>query len=315
MVVEERATQKDEFLKKNVLPTTISPIKGKAHTNNSNIIASLCLLGPSTTFQMAENVLRFEKRKTSRKISIPYSEKKLRAGIYYNRLRDRNSEKGKIPGLISLKMVRRTGYLKNEKNLKVPLYFPTFKGCIFALGYNFSKREMRNFLKNAGRHFISFAYLNEVLDNTSMTFFRNVIHNPVKNIIKTGKITFDKQFRLSLRILSDVVGESVYGSLDLQLRQSRILEQVHRYEVNEEHSPEFDSMIKCTWYNGTGSDEWIQEMKDHFYSNDDDYNYFDLRIGEQYDVKFLSWLMELIHAGYYSGLGLETPIKHVQKMI
>src|SRR5437879_1228713 len=63
-------------------------------------------------------------------------------------------------------------------------YFLTLKGCLLTMGYDFSDGEFEQFITNASRISLFFAYIHTTLRKTSVSFVKQIFFDPVRKLLK-----------------------------------------------------------------------------------------------------------------------------------
>jgi len=306
--------EKYEPVWENIYPKN-SVLKGKTKKVTSDLLAAIALLGPCTTFDIANLV--FQKETKSPHVALPYLEAKTRAGVYKNRIRTRYSNGKKHPGLVSQDFVKEVGKKNNVKKTYPPLYFLTLKGCLLALGFKFTKSELETFLENAAKHYLVFAYFVKVIRKTSYTFFTAHFLYPIKYLIKNNKITLDKDldFNLSTVLIAEMIGAEIYKELEKKVFWYNKFEfEGHKMKSFEHYTKHYISMMECTWYDNRSKERWLRNMVRYFYPDPNDFDYFISHQDLNYDYSFLYKLMDRIHHGYWLALDYPVPPRYTQRL-
>lgn len=278
----------------------------------SDLLAGNALLGPSTTWQVANFVVSNSVDGT-RNV-------RTRDGIYRDLInaRKKKSEdtiQKESLGLSAKGYLFDLGTFKNEKNNKVHKYFLTLKGCLFAFGFDFSDSKFRDFVNHASRHYLFFAYLKSIMEKTSIRFVRKIFQKPIQALIKKNRIMLDDDFELNFVLIAEKIGESVYKNLfSLHDRYNKFYSIDYPMKGFDQYSKEYIELIKNTWYDNPTKTDWIQNMKEHFYTNEDDYEYHVSYGDDKFDPKLTFKVMDRVHHGYYSVFEMGIPSKHVQKL-
>ena len=280
----------------------------KKWRHSSDLMAGIALLGPSTIWQVAKYVVT--------KSSVRGKDVRTRDGIYRNKIN--GESKKESLGLLAKHYLFDLGTFLNEKNLKPHKYYLTLKGCLFVFGFDFSDREFRDFVNHAARNYLFFAYIQSIMVKTSVRFVRKIFQKPIQALIKKNKIMLDDDFELNFVLIAEQIGESVYNNLfSMYDRYNEIYSKVNHMDQMkgfDQYSREYIELIKNTWYDSIQKQDWIQNMKEHFYSNEDDYEYH-LRYGDdRFDPKLTFKVMNRVHHGYHSVFDMGIPSKHVQKL-
>ena len=276
--------------------------KGKGQKRAFELITSLSILGPSTTSEVADFVLRsnYYQNNPERKNTLRDDYNR----IIHNRF-ERKTGKKKIgktfPGLIKNYYVVKTGDKIIGKK-KTSLYFLTLKGCFFALGFQLNNNQMKLFLKNASRNHLFFAYLNRIAKDTSVDYVRKQFIMPINNFIDRGLLNVDEPITLAalfetiqMEFMTRVssVSDSVSEEYEKRLEKLKYIEQ---------------SILKHTFYIEKANSDWNNFVIEYFYPTEKEEMFFlEFRDGEFTEAKFLYKIMRAIHFGYFSGLATEVP--------
>ncbi|MCA2004139.1 MAG: hypothetical protein LDL06_05195, partial [Candidatus Nitrosotenuis sp.] len=175
-IIRDMGTLRSNYSKN----TSIICAKGKGQKRAFELIASLAVQGPSTTSEVAAFVLNTNYYRY-------HSERQNTLRDEYNRIiQDRFEKKtgrrkiGKtFPGLIKNNYVLKTGEKIVVERSKTRLYFLTLKGCFFALGFQFNDDELKDFLRNASRNHLFFAYLDRIANDTSVDCVKKLFIAPI----------------------------------------------------------------------------------------------------------------------------------------
>ena len=172
--------------------------------NIINLMGTLAIKGPSTTSEIARSVLSHSL--SSGQISEIPSNYIDNLGGEYRRLIVKRSEENTYSGLIEDELIMITN-VKGERN--IPIYFLTIKGCLFVLGFHLSNKELKLFIKNASKYFLFFAYLNIILEKTSIAFIKEVFVKPIHKTYQRLKLTLDQEYNLSFSIISKLIRNAI----------------------------------------------------------------------------------------------------------
>jgi len=284
----------------------------KKWRNASDLMAGIALLGPSTTWQVANFVVS--------KSVVGTRDVRTKDGIYRDLINARRKKSGKkikkeSLGLLSKGYLFDLGTFLNEKNLQVHKYFLTLKGCLFAFGFDFSDLEFRDFVNHASRHYLFFAYLKSIMEKTSIRFVREIFQKPIQALIKKNRILLDYDFALNFVLIAEKIGESVYNSLfSIYDRYNEFYSIDYPMKDFDQYSKEYIELIKNTWYDGTKKTDWIQNMKEYYYPHEDDYGCYLRYADDKFDPILTFKVMDRIHHGYHSVFDMGIPSKHKQKL-
>jgi len=186
-------------------------LQGKKVKHSINIIGGLCLNDSSTT-RVLSNFILFNSPDYDYK-PVKESDSRILEQSFYKLIKGRAKKKirGKkvefYPSLLSKEYVYNTGSIVNEKKKSVDQFFPTFKGCIFALSFDFTRKDLLIFIKNASNHHLFFTFLQFLLNQkVPFSFVNEIFIFPIKDgLIKSGVIDFDtsKDFTIYDSIIAE----------------------------------------------------------------------------------------------------------------
>ncbi len=280
---------------------TIFVNKGKKNVHSLQILASLAILGHSTTREMAKFVIMQSK-------DYPYHKPRDRdsRGIenMFLRLIDGRQSKRtgkkkyleKYPGLESNHYVRKVGKTKRKSNL----YTLTLNGFLFALGFEFTEDDFKKMLDNAAKHHIFFAYVKKISDATSISFVKKIFLDPIKEIIIKNRISLDENIPFYFSNIAESIGrtlDAVKGSDFDSIDDDEDLERMQY----------ISKIRKWTFYDDRATSDWYYAMMDVFYSNKKDYKFFAKYSYDAMEKNMLYKIMEKIHLVFFADGGSYIP--------
>ena len=279
-------------------------LQGKKSRHLIEIMAILALNGHSTTREMAKFVLEklpnYEYRPPRNKESSILEKQyyRLLNGIEKKKTGGKKSNE-RYPWPLEKGYVSKTQIMKNEKNRHVQKYFLTLKGCFFALGFNFDKYETVKFLENAARNHLFFAYVLQIIKNTSYSFTKKIFLKPISDMIKDENIHLDKDISFYFSNIAEVIGRSLikFGS-DLENFKDPEHDKKERYVKEIE---------RWTFYDDRPTHDWPHVMTDIFYPDDDDYEFFEKYAHRGSELNLLYKVMQKIHLVYFGYEGNYIP--------
>jgi len=289
---------------------TIFINKGKKTKHSLQIIASLALLGPNTTRELAKFTIKQSKNypyskprnQDSRVLEQTFS--RLIKGQQKRKTGKKKSSE-KYPSLESNMYVRKIGEKINEKGKKVNLYSLTFTGFLFSLGFNFKNDDFKKLLHNASRHHLFFAYVQKIADCTSIHFIKKIFLNPISEIIEEDKIRLDEEISFYFSYMAESIGRSLGKSL-------YVFDSIDDDEDMEKL--QFVKHIqKLTFYDDRPTSDWPHAMVDIFYPNNDDLDFFLEHAHLAMEENLLYKIMQKVHLVYFGYGGNYIP-RRTQKI-
>lgn len=311
--------QKNQDLWSNEFPYGKIPIfVGKKKKYVSEIIASLELLGASTTTEISNFVLSHPKS-DRRGTEITKSEIQNRSKIFNKLITGRMDKKtgrkklGKYPGLVDYGFLKKIDVKKSKKNIDTNVWFPTFKGHIVALGYAFDDSELIQFLNTASTNSLFFAYLRDLTNVTSINTVRILFLDPISELIKNGILDLNNDLRYSLWIIALQIGLEIEKTI---INTSNIIYHSNlKKEIKDEASSDLKSIevvMDNTWFD-LSDIKWKEKMLDLYYSSNLE-KFFYISHSSSLDVNFLYNVMQNVHQSYYATFGERVPSKYQQKI-
>jgi len=297
----------DRYFWKNYYPRhNVNHLKGKKTKHSLEIFASLALLGPSTTREMAKFTLKKSMEYThvilkgsNDASSLEKIYRKLIQGIP---VQENKNQSKKYPGLVDHQFLVPTEKKINSKKNPVQTYFLSLKGCFFALAFQFTNEQLSMFIKNASQNHLYFAYLKKILDDTSIEFVKRIFILPVQSIIKNGMLYLGDSISFSY-VLSEhqqAINDTVFQINDNQLISTKF----RKSELEN-----FKKILNHTFYTQNPTSDWQFFIKEYFYSDDNSLEFFDDYSDGHIEISLLYRLMKAVHFGYYSGFTENIPNK------
>lgn len=324
------------FYSKNRVPIFV----GKRYKHTMDLLAGLSVNGPCTTRDVAKYVL--ENTRSYEYRPVRDLESGNLAKNYNNLINDRRASKKPWSwfGLLSQGYVIKIAERLNEKNATTYAYTLTPKGCLVALGYRFNDDELTSFIKSATRNHMYFAYINNILAETSISFVKEIFFDPIYEIIKKDRISLDDDIEFYFSNIAEAIGHALYQRYIkvLDADYDRIVKTVHdeiesdkRFDLVDTRdklrlessmiSREYDRqtagkslpedgeieiLMKKTFYAQINFDDWVDRMTNYFYPNEDDM-IFHRDCSDKSDVRLLYRVMYNIHNAYFDALSVGTP--------
>lgn len=310
--------QKNQELWSNEFPYGKIPIfVGKKKKHASEIIASLELLGSSTTTEISSFVLSYGKSEGERK-EITKSEIQNHGKIFNKLIMGRLDKKsgrkklGKYPGLVDHGFLKKIDIKKSKKNIDTNIWFPTLKAHITALGYNFNNSELVKFLDNASTNSLFFAYLNNLIDVTSINTVRMLFLNPISELIKNGILDLNNDLRYSLWLIPFQIGLEIEKTI---INTNNIIYHSNQKQEIKDRAASvlksIENIMDNTWYDSSFS-KWNEKMIDLYYKSDLEKIFYGFH-SDSLDVQFVYNVMQHVHQAYYATFGEKIPSKYQQK--
>ena len=310
--------QKNQELWSNKFPYGKIPIfVGKKKKYTAEIIASLELLGSSTTTEISRFILSHPK--SERKgTKITNSEIQNRGKIFNKLIMGRLDKKsgrkkfGKYPGLVDHGFLKKIDVKKSKKNIDTNIWFPTLKAHIIALGYDFNDSELVKFLDNASTNSLFFAYLNNLIDVTSINIVKMLFLNPISELIKNGILDLNNDLRYSLWLIPFQIGLEIEKTIQ---DANKIIYHSNLDKKYKDASAiilkNIESIINNNWYDSSFS-KWNEKMIDLYYKSDSEKIFYGFH-SNSLDVHFVYNVMQHVHQSYYASYGEKIPSKYQQK--
>jgi len=219
---------------------------------------------------------------------------------------------GKYPGLVDHGFLKKINIKKSKKNIDTNVWFPTLKGHIVALGYNFDNDELLKFLNNASTNSLFFAYLKNLTNVVSINIVKMLFLNPISELVKNGILDLNDDLRYSLWVIPFQIGLEIEKTV---LDANKI---IYQSNLDKKYKKASDIILKSiegvvnnTWYDSSFF-KWKEKMIDLYYRIDLEKVFYGLH-SNSLDVHFLYNVMQHVHQSYYATYGEKIPSKHQQK--
>ena len=298
LLIPETGVLKTDYSK----DTSIICGKGKGRKRAFEIMASLTLLGPSTTSEVGEFVLKsnYYQNKPERKNTLrdEYSR------IIKNRFEGKTGKKktGKIfPGLVENHYVIQTG-TKIVVKTKTPMYFLTLKGCFFVLGFDLNDEQLLLFIKNAARNHLFFNFLKLVHEKISLEFVKDVFLFPIKDLIERKRIVLDDEMYLNFGIVADTIGITLYE------KRKFLFVEVKNF-WNDPRFKQIEELRKMIIYDQNPREYWYESVVEFFYNNDDSLDFYDEFSENRFEMSLFNKVMYQLLHGYHEAVPEDIPMK------
>lgn len=299
---------------------------GKKSRHSLEILASLVLHGPLTTREMAKNILQLTKDYPYYHKPKDFDSRKLE-NIYAKLIEGRLDKKSgrkklskKYPGLVEYGYLLETGIHKNEKSKYVKKYFVTLRGCFVALGFDFNDSELTKFLQNTSKNHLFFAYINHILEITSIDFIKQIFIKPIYDLIKKKRINPDDEIEFYFTNIAESIGSIFYNKVTSCIEKFHSDSSLHNF-LDTPGVEEIEKVMDNNFVRFRKRKDWNESIIDYFYHDSKDVEFYNLYYDEMYrdpvndspfDMNFLFKVMEQLHIAYYGadGIGMVTTVKH-----
>lgn len=299
MINAENEAEWDTVFAKNDVPI----YKGGKRKNIINLMGGLALRGPSTTTEIARFILSHS-LSPGQTSEISYHKVNVLAGEY-NKLITVRTEKDKIyNGLVSNGFLYKVGErIKGE--IKIPTYFFTHKGALLVVGHKFNVTELQEVIKNLSSNTLFFAFVNSILEKTSISFIKNFFIEPIHEVYEKTKLFLDDDFEFYFTNIADRIGKVIYQALHplsaKMLRGEKLLEGEQIF-VNI-----IEIMMDNNSYVERPKEDWVDVMIEKYYGRKNDADFYIEFSNEFSDPKLLYQVMRGIHFAYYGAQDIPTP--------
>ena len=278
-------------------------LSGRKASNVRSIIYALCLSSPCTTRDLAKFSLQ---RETTSKAPSSQQEIRNREQMYYKLIQGRMRKKtgrkkgDKYPGLVENGYVIATDEIINKKNKKVNVFTLTFRGLLFALGFNFDVIVIQSFLENNSKNNLLCAYLYLIMKNTSLEFVKKRFLGPVYSLINENRILLDSDLGFYFINISQAIGSSLINEIE-QLHENNMKEVNSMIDITEK-------LMNKTFYDLREFNSWEESIIEHFYKSESDWIFYN-KFSDSRDARLLYEVIKSIINGYYFAIGFEAPRK------
>ena len=271
-------------------------LKGR-NEHTLEVLASLAILGPSTTREMAK--FAYPKR--------IFNENEIVVGvrsheqIFYKLLTGRPKMSGKkklgrYSGLSESVYIQ--SYLKsNSKNKTTNYYSLSMLGTILSLGFNFSSKSFKKLLDNTAKSSLFFAYIHSIEQVTSIDFVQTVFFKPINNAIKQYKISLDDNFKIFHSLICENIGQNLYDKI--------IIGNIDSYEL--------DTLINNNWHSDLKKEGWTETLIDYYFTDRNLKNNLYENFDYENDPYLTLKTMRAIHYAYYSAHNFTIPPEFEQE--
>lgn len=300
----------ESYFWKNDFPRHIIPdLKGKNVKHSLEILASLALYGPGTTWDMAKfthskstEYQHLELKGTNRVRTL---DKTYRRRICVNVVKNRSKKIRKYPGLFDQRFLDKIERKHNSKNNLAQTYFLSLKGCFFALGFHFTDTQLSLFIKNASQYHLIFAYLNRIVEDTSIDLVKEWFVNPIKDLIRRGLLNIDEYVSVI----------SIFESIQMEI--AKIIQlRFDSVSSDDEYDAAMNylkyirhNIFKHTFYTERPTSDWLSFIIEYFYPTDIDNEFLEIQNKKIIEAILLYKIMRSVHFGFYSGILMDAPIQ------
>lgn len=281
-----------------------------------DLLAALELRGPSTTSELACFVI--EKQHSKGKIKeMGKSFVKLRTHYYWDHLHGNAKKKSgkKIVGTYESLLEKNYVKIIKMKKSNVGIYFPTLSGHLVSLGYEYSDKEIQEFIKNASTNSLYFAFLYDIINKISLDFVKEIFLEPIKKMIKQKRIQFDDDYRLNFDIIVNATALKIHQIID-DYEQKNVSYDLKTNNFLVKADPnlvkQLDVLIKNTWFDLQANSKWISQLIELYYPTEEQQKFYqDHR--DYSDIHLIYKVMREIHTNYYGSYRVKVPAKYYQK--
>ena len=307
MINAENEAEWDTVFAKNDVPI----YKGGKRKNIINLMGGLALRSPSTTTEIARFILSHS-LSPGQTSEISYHRVNVLAGEY-NGLITHRKEKDKIyNGLVPNGFLCKVDERIKGRYRKNPIYFFTHKGALLVVGHKFNVTELQEVIKNLSSNTLFFAFVNSILEKTSISFVKNFFIEPIHEVYEKTKLFLDDDLEFYFVNIAGRIGKVIYQKLHFlsakMLRGEKLLEREQIF-VNF-----VEIMMDNNSYVERPKEDWADVMIEKYYRGKNDEGFYREFSNEFSDPKLLYQVMRGIHFAYYDAYDMPTPRKSSKKI-
>jgi len=300
---------------------SISTLSGKKRKHIINIIGIFCTSGICTTTEASRFALAKQYKIYPEEVNgneVKTVEHRISELIIGNAKKRTGKRKKNLlySGLLREDILLDLGKFKNSKNNFVHRYFISFRGSLFGLGYDFSDKELEQFIDTCSKNNLFFAYLKKIKDITSILFVKELFIKPTLYLIEKGKFVPDDDIYLSFSMLADLYGFELHKMIKAY-NNDYSNEYMKNYKLGIKKNiliKYIDKLMDNTWYSGILDPTWSENIIQLYY-RDSDSLYFYSKFHNDKDLLLLFKTMRSIHQSYYETYGEIPPSKHEQELV
>jgi hypothetical protein len=275
--------------------------KGKKNKHSLQILAALALNGPSTTREIAKFVIKQSndypywnpRNQHSRVLEQMF----LR--LIEGRQRKTTGKKKSLEMYPSLESNHYVRKVRKEKKSDSNQYMLTLKGFLFALGFNFEGKDMEDFLHNARRNHLFFAYIENIAKESSYNFAKKIFLDSLYEIIKNEIVSIDKDISFYFSIFAEGIGQQLNKQVEEMLKsigKDRV-QKIQNSTVIE----------NWTYYDDRPTSDWHDSMLDIFYPDNVDSDFFEDHAQMGMEINLLYKIMQKVHLVFFGYGGRNIP--------
>lgn len=299
----------DTFYKSGSVPI----FKHKKRKNVIELIASIGINGPSTTYEIAKFIL--SKGLSKSQAALIRGDELDKLAGYYNRLLTKRTTVDKnYPGLVPNGWIQQVWKKSGAKGKDVDVYFTSLKGSLLLLGFNLKDSELTTVIKIAACNSLFFAYINSILDKTSIKFVRKIFIKPFQEVIERAQVFQDHDIRFYFSNISERTAHALTQMMNLILKKYFAQDSENKISIYLKQSG-IETLIDNTYYTDEPNEDWIDVMIETFYSNPDQEEFYRTNCDEFIDSQLLYMVMRAIHFTYHENLGLPVPRNPRKKLL
>ncbi len=291
---------------------TVPILAGKGARNYTNLMSALALNGPGTTRDLAKFVLKnfptYEDHNKPRDKESGELEHRF-YGLINDTLRKKTGRKKSsetYPGLMSNDYVVQTGTITNQKTLDVPTYFLTLKGCFFCFGFDYDRDELKLFIKNAAKNHLLFAFIDELIAKTDISFVVRIFFSSIRYIIKQGKIFLDDNHSFYFTNFAKAIGNAIYDELSVYVAGYSANWPKRKLDDYPDFK-NFETLQSLVFYNNDPRSDWSRSVIEFYYRTEEKIEFYLSYCNGRFETSFFYQVMREINYAYFSALSLGLP--------
>ena len=307
MVSHTKSTKNDTFWLDFFTKNSVSIFKGSRKINVHDMILGLAINGSCLSSDLAHYHLI---KKYGGKSTDGYSENINSLPRDYTRLFNGTKKRN---SLTKTPFVKNIGTKFTEKKRPSGIYSLTTIGYFVALGLDYSNAELKLIIKNASSISLYFAYINSILEKTSLSFAKKIFIDPLKTVLK-----IIPNFENGMRFYYPNIADKTYSALsdEIMKRLSEFMVS-GRYD-NPKRVPKYENvetLINNTLYTQKPKEDYQDFLIEHYYKKNSDEGFYRDHSTDLDDLQLITLVMKSIHFAYYDAEGFGIPPKPRIKII
>jgi len=158
-----------------------------------------------------------------------------------------------------------------------------------------------------------FAFLNELLIKTDISFVGRIFFSSIRYIIRQGKIFLDDDISFYFTNFAEAIGNAIYDELSVYVTGASANWPKRKLDDYSDFK-NFETLQSLVFYNNDPKSDWSRAVVEFYYKTDEELEFYLSYCDGGVEISFFYKVMREIHFAYYGAFTLDVPKKSSRRL-